>query len=310
MRQRLEQRAELINRIRAFMQARGILEVTTPCLIQWPVSDVYIDSLRLATSLPWYLRTSPESAHKHLLSHGLGDIYEMGPVFRGNESGRYHQPEFTLLEWYRLNFDWKKLALEVIDLIHALTVGIRPSWPVVFQHWNETTQKALGFDLQSATRETCEAALPAGIEAQHWSDETLKDYLYASVVQPSLDPDLITVVHDYPADQAALAQLSEDGQSAKRFEVFIGGVELANGYQELSDAQEQRERFERDAQLRALAGRGIEELDTQLLAALERGLPPCAGVALGVDRLMMVILGHDRIDDILCIAHNRPISTH
>jgi len=302
MREKLAKRAKLVTRIRSFLDQRGVLEVTTPCITECPVSDPHIESVALGTHSPHYLRTSPESAHKHLLAHGAGDIYELGPVFRSGELGRVHQPEFTMLEWYRTGFDWHNLALEVIELINEVAAGFHAPWPFVFRGYDEIGQSVLGFDLRTADRKTLCNALPQDMDLVGWEDAEIIDYLFSTKIQPSFDPTHITVVHDYPAAQAALAMLCDDQVHAKRFEVFIGPIELANGYEELSDPEEQRQRFANDAQTRQAMGRGLDRLDHRLLAALEKGLPPCSGVALGVDRLVMVILGLHSLEETVGIG--------
>lgn len=302
----LRKKAEIVARIRSFFSEREVLEVNTPCVVQYPVSDLHIESVPLHTRMPHYLRTSPESSHKWLLAQGVGDLYEMGPVFRAGELGAHHQPEFSLLEWYRLGMDWRDLALEVTELINAMAIDLHTPWPVEWLTWTEACQQQLGSSLDQADPRALLDLLPNDQRAQaadaKWSGEQVIDYLFATQVQANFSPDCITIVHDYPAAQAALAELCTDPRYAKRFEVFIGAVELANGYQELTDAQEQRARFEADQRARLEQGLSVGAIDQRLLSALEHGLPQCSGVALGVDRLIMVLLDLGTIDETLSIG--------
>lgn len=309
--QTLEHKALILERIRTFFKAREVLEITTPCIVNCPVSDVHIESVRLNTEGSHFLRTSPESAHKWLLAHGLGDIYELGPVFRGHEHGRFHQPEFLLLEWYRQGFSWKTLAAEVIELIRAMAEGFKKAPCAVYRSWAETTQTHLGCVLDEADPEALQACVAKyvddPVQCADWSREEIIDFLYATGVQTQFDPDMITVVYNYPAEQSALAQLTSDGRWARRFEVFIGTVEVANGYQELTDHREQLDRFKRDAHTRAMMNRPVEALDQQLLQALERGLPDCAGVAMGVERVIMSLLDLDELSQTMAISQDKAV---
>jgi len=297
----IRQRAELLARIRSFFAERGVTEVSTPLLTESGVTDVHIDSVATHSPAGW-LRTSPEYCHKRLLAAGFGDLYELGPVFRRGESGRNHQPEFTLLEWYRVGWGWRRLAEEVVELIeHVLGVGpsaLRVRW----LSWSTAFSQALGVDALSIDRDELARLAddaPSGLERN-----ALLDWLFATRIQSDFEPASITVIHHYPAGQAALARLDpEDSRLAERFEVFVGDLELANGYHELSDAAEQRGRFEADNAVRRNLGLQPMPLDESLLAALEQGLPDCSGVALGFDRLLMVASGSQTIDQVLTFPH-------
>jgi lysyl-tRNA synthetase class 2 len=301
----LKHKATLIQRVREFFQAREVLEIHTPCITPYPVSDPHIESIALATTQPAFLRTSPESALKWLLAHKLGDIYELGPVFRAGELGDHHQPEFLMLEWYRLNFDWRMLADEVIELIHVLCDGFQPTWPTRFYSWEETLEMHLGLTLENTERSDLIPCLhtPLANDSRvlDWTREELLDYLYATQVQTRFSKECITVVYDYPHDQCALAQLNADGRTARRFEVFIGAIEVGNGYEELTDREEQAHRFLADQEKRQMMGRPIATVDHRLLQALEMGLPPCSGVALGLERIIMAILGAHRLSDVMAL---------
>lgn len=291
----LAARARLVDRIRDFFSTRGVLEVQTPAITEAGITDLHIESMALADGR--YLRTSPEYAHKRLLSAGAGDIYELGPVFRADENGRFHRDEFLLLEWYRLGWSWQALADEVVELIAH--VAALKDWPVEFIEWRTLLARETGIEFEAATESDLRTAAPDGPENLDLPE--LLDWLFATQLQPALPEERVSVVHDFPACQAALARL-KPGQArwAERFEVFVGSVELANGYRELTDPVEQRRRFEADNNRRSTLGRKTMPVDHTLIEALERGLPECSGVAIGVDRLMMIALG---VDD---IARTRP----
>jgi lysyl-tRNA synthetase class 2 len=304
----LRRRAELLARIRAFFAARGVLEVETPALSSAGVSDLALDSVtatvRSLGPRPQYLHTSPEYAMKRLLAAGSGDIYQLCRVFRDDELGRWHQPEFTMLEWYRVGWDDARLMTEVEELF-AHVLGARRAERTTY---GAALERALGVSAE-ADAVTLAAALanrgidvPAGL-----ARDALLDLAFVTAVAPSFAKDTLTFVHDYPASQAALARLKPGSPPvAARFEVFAGEVELANGFHELADAAEQRRRFEAELAARRAARRHAPPLDEDLLDALARGLPDCAGIAVGVDRLVAVALGFDGIADTASFVHSRP----
>lgn len=286
-------RARLVRAIREFFASRGVAEVLTPVKTMYGVTDVHIESVALADE--GYLRTSPEYAHKRLLAAGVGDLYELGPVFRAHEHGRRHRTEFTLLEWYRVGWTWSRLAEEVLELVESVTPDHR--WRRRTVSWQALMVERLGTEPTTAGASELRGLAsdaPPGLDTSE-----LFDWLFATRVQPSLPQDQLTVVHDYPACQAALARLRPDAPEwAERFEVFAGPLELANGYRELTDAAAQRERFEADNRRRGKLGRSAMPIDERLIDALEAGLPECSGVALGFDRLAMVAAGSDDIGDV------------
>lgn len=307
----LHLRAALNRRIRDFFEERGVLEVETPILSRAGNTDPVIDSWtahpaeRRDRSRCW-MRTSPEYALKRMLSSGVGDCYELGRVFRAGERGRRHNPEFTLLEWYRVGWDHLRLAGEVVELIEAAMALVERPVSVERVSYRDLFRGALGLDPFLASESELDAALaPFDVRGEVGRDDRL-NLLLTHVIEPAFPADRITVIHGYPPSQAALARIAPgpDGTAeARRFEVYVGALELANGYHELVDAQEQRARFGSDLARRRREGRVEPPLDEAFLAALESGLPECAGVALGVDRLLMVMLGADRIDDVLSIPH-------
>lgn len=309
----LRLRASVNRRIRDFMAERGVLEVETPVLSRAGNTEPNIASFSLefggrtdgAPRTRW-LRTSPEFALKRLLAAGIGDCYELGRVFRDGEAGGRHNPEFTMLEWYRVGIDHVALAREVADLVQACLALVGRSAAV-----EETTFGALyhahfGLDPHRADVGALRAALGDVVDPHGLTRDDWLDLLMTHRIQPTLRYDRILVVHDYPASQCALARVRPgDPPVAERFEIYLGPLELANGYHELADAREQCRRFESDALRRAAAGARAVPRDDALLDALESGLPDCAGVALGVDRLLMAMLRTDRIADVLAFDFAR-----
>ncbi len=302
----LGRRAALIARIREFFAARGVLEVETPLLSAATVTDPHLHSLETRLEeRPFYLQTSPEFAMKRLLAAASGagrdrPIYQICKAFRGGESGRRHNPEFTLLEWYRPGFDHHALMGEIDELLGDIlgtAAATRRTYAEVFA-------EHLGFDPHTADVATLRrAAAEHALDVAGLEDAGRDDWLsllLAVVVEPHLGRGRPTFVLDFPASQAALARLKPgDPTVAERFEVFVEGVELANGFHELADAGEQRRRFLADLEARAAAGLEAVPVDERLLAALEAGLPDCAGVALGVDRLVMLALEADSLEEVV-----------
>lgn len=307
----LRQRAALNRLIRDFFAARGAIEVETPILSSAGNTDPAIDGFVARPAEhpddePCWLRTSPEYPLKRLLAAGLGDCFELGRVFRAGESGRRHHPEFTLLEWYRIGWDHLRLADEVVELVGLALGSVGLAMPVCRISYRALFRESIGLDPFTATDAELAAALaPFDVRGALDRDDHL-NLLLTHAIEPALPANRITVVHGFPPSQAALARIGpgdEDGfPEAKRFEVWIGRMELANGYHELTDAAEQRARFARDLARRRARGRALPPIDEALLDALWAGLPDCAGVALGIDRLLMAMLGRERIDEVLAIA--------
>jgi len=299
----LEQRAALLARVREFFAARGVLEVDTPLLVNSPVSDVHIASatVGLDTGPPLFLHTSPEYAMKRLLASGAGDIYQICRVVRGNERGRLHNPEFTLIEWYRVGFSLGALMDEVEALVRALLGSAAAARRAERLSYREAFERELALDPFLAPDATLlEAAQRHGFASQGGGRDELLEFLMGVAVGPRLGRGALTFIHGYPASQAALARLDpQDARAALRFELYCEGVELANGFHELQSAPEQRARFERDNGERRRAGLPVRPPDERLLAALAAGLPDCAGVALGFDRTVMLALGAAHIDEVL-----------
>lgn len=306
----LRRRAAALADTREFFRARNVLEVETPAMVNAPVSDVNLGSVQALVpgrATPLFLHTSPEYAMKRLLAAGIGDSYQICRVFRGNERGRQHNPEFTMVEWYRLGFSLEDLMREVADLVLQLMGAVLP---VEFVSYREAVQAHAGLDpLDADDAELRRAAQALGLDAasagRAGRDELL-DLIVGARVGPALGAQSLTFVHRYPASQAALARLDPaDARLALRFELYHRGVELANGYHELVDGAEQQARFAADQKNRAARGLPTFTLDANLLAALAAGLPDCAGVALGFDRVLMLALDATSIDQVLAFPVER-----
>lgn len=303
----LRLRARLYATIRAFFAERGVLEVETPVLSAAGNTDVNIASFSLEFSgrteggpRTRWLRTSPEFPLKRLLAAGIGDCYELGRVFRDGEAGGRHNPEFTMLEWYRVGWDHLRLVDETVALVRAALALIGRDAGVAITTFRDLYRDRLGLDPFLASEHELQAALgdvridPEGLTHDDWLD-----LLMTHRLQPTFAADALLVVLDWPASQCALAKLrageGDDPPVAERFELYLGALELANGYHELTDAAEQRVRFERDRAVRRARGADCPPMDERLLAAMASGLPDCAGIALGIERLLMALLGTDRI---------------
>lgn len=265
-------------------------------------TDPALESLEVcAGAATRYLHTSPEFPMKRLLAAGSGDIFQIARVFRAGEAGRLHNPEFTMLEWYRVGFDVPRLMDEVEALVRELA-GERDPGPAGRLTYAQAFERHAGVDpLRADVEHLTACASNHGIDLAGSLDrDGWLDLIMSQVVAPALPAGRITFVHDYPASQAALARLRPgDPPVAERFELYWGSVELANGFRELADAREQARRFARDLEKRRARGLPPVPVDTCLLAALESGLPDCAGVALGVDRLLMSITGSTHIRQVL-----------
>lgn len=287
----------MLARVRAFFAARNVLEVETPTLSASAAGDPQIESLttRIVGRHPkFYLCTSPEYPMKRLLASGSGDIYQVCKVFRDAEQGRWHNPEFTMIEWYRLGFDDSALMAEVEALTAELLSPFRRFAPAERLTYGEAFLRHAGVDPHGAREADLERAAAAhGIACHGELDRDAKlDLLMGLVVGPQLGRERPCFLCDFPASQAALARLKPGLPAvAARFELYVDGIELANGFHELADAEEQRTRFTQDLATRRARGQLEPPLDERLLAALQCGLPDCAGVALGFDRLVAVGLG-------------------
>ena len=310
----LRLRARLNRLVRDFFDARGVLEVETPVMSRAGNTEPNIASFTVdfggrlddGPRTRW-LRTSAEYPMKRLLAEGIGDCYELGRVFRDGEAGGRHNPEFTMLEWYRVGWTLDPLIDETATLVQAALALVGRGATLRKASFREVYREALGLDPLTAPIAELQAAFPGEVDPEGLTRDDWLDLLMTHRIQPGFPPDQLLAMHDYPATQCALAKVVRRGDVdvAERFELYLGPLELANGYHELTDAGEQRARFDRDRAVRA--GRDLVQppVDEALLGALVAGLPACSGVALGIDRLLMAMLGTSRIADVLAFDFNR-----
>ena len=299
----LRKRAEMLAKIRHFFSDRNVLEVETPLLAHCTVTDVFIQSLRLETKLrgrteTLYLQTSPEYSMKRLLGSGIGPIYQICKAFREGETSTRHNPEFTMLEWYQPGYTMTAL-MDAVEQLLSVLLGYEN---ISRYSYREVFLEKLDIDPHSISVEDLEVATRKRIDIYD-GDLGKSDYLQllmAHVIEPMLAENFF--VYDFPVGQAALAKFEADEMDmtvAKRFELFCEGMEIANGYYELTDADEQRSRFEVDGEKRRKLGLPQYAIDEKLLAALDAGIPQSAGVAVGIDRLLMLLVGSSNIRDVI-----------
>ncbi len=310
----LKTRAKILEKIRAFFAIRDVLEVETPLLSHGTVTDPFTHSITAQYSPAGskqtdilYLQTSPEYAMKRLLAAGSGSIYQICKAFRNGESGRKHNPEFTMLEWYRLNFDHHALMSdmdEFLQFVIATKPATRISYSNIFDNYlNINPHRASINELKNCAviNNLC---IAEGID--EYDRNTWLDLLMSHLIEPHLGQVEPIFIYDYPANQAALARIRRDDiPVAERFEVYINGIELANGFHELANATEQRNRFEENIIERRKLGYNEVTIDENLIAALNYGLPDCAGVAIGIDRLIMIATAANSIKDIISFPIER-----
>lgn len=312
----LKKRAKVLANIREFFSKRKVLEVDTQALSHATVTDLHLVSFETKlidaganaeSGKTLYLQTSPEFAMKRLIAAGSGCIYQMCKAFRNEESGRYHNPEFTMLEWYRIGFDHFDLMAEVSELVE-LVLGCKPAEQVTYQH---AFMHNVGLDpLQCTIADLKQAVIHHNLNAD-WAQsetnlDTLLQYLFIELVEPNIGQSVPCLIYNFPASQAALAKISVvDNRVAERFELYFKGMELANGFHELTDEIEQRQRFNADNQLRIANQLDPKPIDENLLSALQSSLPNCAGVALGVDRLLMLACAAKNINEVIAFPVNR-----
>jgi lysyl-tRNA synthetase class 2 len=294
-------RAALIERARAYFQEENVLAVDTPALSKYAASDPNIESfgVRGQAQRELFLNTSPEFCMKRLLASGYPDIYSICRVFRGGELGRRHAPEFTMVEWYRLDFDLESIIDDTVRFAAACLESPRLARNVTCYDYADAFRKFANIDVFAAKADQLARLCDADtrLESQLGSDvHAWFDLIMSTIVAPQFAKDRLTVVRHYPAGQAALARLCPaNEQVADRFELFCGDLELANGYVELRNADEQQRRIDQDLAKRRRTGRPVNPPDEDLIAALASGLPACAGVAAGIERLQMT---HDKTDDV------------
>ena len=304
----LEIRASMLRAARDYFAATRTMEVETPTLSASAVTDVHIASVPASPSgQRRFLHTSPEYAMKRLLAAGCGDIWQICRVYRDGESGRYHNPEFTLIEWYRLGIDHHSLMSDVERLISTMLPPSCNFDSAERLTYREAMQLHAGVDafddptaVLIARLESAGIDVPSNIRGDR---DACLDLIVGTIVGPQLGRERLSFVYDYPASQAALARVH--GRVASRFEAYLDGIELANGFHELGIASEQRARFDADLAERARKGLPAMPMDEHFLAALDHGLPECAGVALGFDRLVMCAIGAKHIDEVLAFPFAR-----
>lgn len=290
----LKLRAEIVRWIRRFFEGRGYLEVDTPLRLPAPAPEAHIDPV---ASEDWFLHTSPELCMKRLLAAGVSRVFQICHVFRGGERGDRHLPEFTLLEWYRSGSDYLDLMVDCEELIVGLVQDLNGGSRLRFRGWDVDLSRPW-------KRTTVKEAFRkyAGVSVQDALRTEAFDALMAFAVESRLERNMPLFLYDYPAEKAALARLSaRDPTTAERFELYVGGMELANAFSELTDSKEQRKRFVQENSLRRAQGKACTPLPEPFLATLDQ-VPECAGAALGIDRLVMLCADAPRIDEVVAFV--------
>jgi lysyl-tRNA synthetase class 2 len=309
----MQLRARMLKDIRAFFDQRGVLEVETPLLSSSSTTDPNISSFSTRyQQQDLYLNTSPEHCMKRLVAARGDAVYQVCKSFRDNERGPKHNPEFTMLEWYRPGFGMFDLMHELGELVQMLASNCTLNSSINKMSYAEAFLQAAGINPHATSADECRSCAinhnieqPAGLDDD--TDEWL-DWLLTQLVVPTFQTDAFTCIYDYPQSQAALAKLHENQHGytvAARFELYYGETELANGFDELLDADEQRQRFKHENMRRVAAGLKSSTTDEHLLNALEHGLPACSGVALGLDRLLMLLVGADTLEQVLAFPFAR-----
>lgn len=301
----LKARARLNRQVRAFLSERGVLEVETPALSQSGNTDPYIDSFSVETPAgSRYLHTSPEYPMKRLLAAGSGDIYQICKVWRQDESGGRHNPEFTLLEYYRVGFSYQRLMQEVAALLHTLLP--RLSKPAQFITYQDCFLERLAINPHIVSEEqltNCAReqglAVDSALTRQAWLD-----LLFTHVIEAGFASDRLTFVYHYPAEQSALACVTEhQGHAvAERFEIYLGAMELGNGYQELLDGEANAKKLQQDAQQRMVNGSAAVPMDQRFISAMHQGMPHSAGVAIGLDRVLLCQQGKKTLNRVISFS--------
>lgn len=312
----LRLRAKVLENIRQFFSARAVLEVETPLLGNSCGTDPELDYFSTEYHSPphqptLFLQTSPEFSMKRLLAAGSGSIYQICKAFRNGEYGRFHNPEFTLLEWYRVDFGLSELMDEIAELMITLFDGHKTLGPTQRFSYQELFQLQTGlnpliFSYQDYCSYAVENRLPEAVNICGHDHAAWLDLIFSHVIQPKLGENSVCMVYGYPACQSSLARInSNDSLITERVEVFINGIELGNGYYELADAEEQERRFVREIAIRQQRNRPIPVKDERLVAALRAGFPDCSGMAIGLDRLLMLLAKRSTIDEVVSFPIQR-----
>ncbi len=303
-------RAGMLAAIREYMADQAVLEVNTPTLVTAPVTEPNIESLTAhgrEVNSKWFMRTSPEYAMKRLLAAGWPDIYELGPVYRDGEIGNRHQPEFWMLEWYRHNYSLPHIVEDTVALLDAALSGSggRTVQHTITRTYDEWLMHELGVMSDCALDTLCAIAGPDTSRTFGEDRDALLGWVFDTHVASTFAENKFSVVTHFPASQAALATIEQHSGRALRFEVYLGSLEIANGFVELTDAKEQRSRFERDNAVRIERGQSPLEIDDAFLEALQVGLPQCSGVAVGIERVLMFALETAHIDETVTFSHSK-----
>ena len=311
----LMERALMLKNIRAFFDGRDVIEVETPLLSQYCTTDPHLDSLQSRfRETPCYLNTSPEYAMKRLLADWGKPIYQICKAFRDDELGTFHNPEFTMLEWYRPGYDAEELMAELVELITVLSQSSKNAVldKLHFESlsYQQAFEKFVGLDPHRATASECyqlakdnDIEIPQGLRPTDNVNDWL-DWFLTQQVLPGFNKTGFTFLYDYPAAQCALAKIAKNEQQvvAKRFELFFGELELANGFYELTDSEEQLQRFKLENKVRKQLGKSSARIDENFISALSAGLPECAGVAVGIDRLLMAFVQATHIEQVITFS--------
>jgi lysyl-tRNA synthetase class 2 len=306
-----QKRAQILKKVRQFFDERNVIEVETPALSQGTVTDVHLDSITCRynfltdssseQSTNLYLQTSPEFHMKRLLASGYGCIFQIAKAFRHEEAGRFHNPEFTLLEWYRLGFDHFTLMNEVAEL---LTTVLECNVPVQVTY-QDLFIELVGLDPLTATRVQLISVIESNGKLSDWlsveqDNDILLQFIFSELIEPNIGNDSPCFVYNFPSSQASLAKISpEDARVAERFECYFRGVELVNGFNELTEPDTQLVRFQKDNLQRKSLSLQEQPIEQNFISALSKGLPACAGVALGIDRLIMLALKTNHIEKVI-----------
>lgn len=315
--QNAQKRAVILQQIRQFFAERDVIEVETPALSQGTVTDVYLDAFvckhnfladsSVEESVELYLQTSPEFHMKRLLAAGYGCIYSLAKAFRHEQAGRHHNPEFTLLEWYRVGFNQFDLMFEVAELLKAILACNEP----LFISYQDIFTETININPLTASFTELVTVLGHYDKSADWlieqnDPDALLQFIFTEIIEPTIGINAPCFVYNFPVAQASLAKISpQDARVAERFECYYHGIELVNGFNELTDANEQKKRFQQDNAKRVKQGLPARAIDDNFIAALNHGLPQCSGVALGVDRLVMLALPCKYINETLTFASDK-----
>lgn len=299
----LKVRSDLYKKIRNFFEERNVLEVETPIMTPYTVTDPHVHSIDLSfNEHTWFLQTSPEYMMKQLIAMGCKDIFQISKAFRRDEFARFHQPEFSMLEWYRIGFDYQTLMQEVIALMRSVFDPLK----VVYYRYEDLFNEVLGVNPLSATCEELREIACLHLESHafmDFSEFTLTDwqqYLFSQLIEPVLSNVQCAMVYNFPISHSSLAKPSKDDpRVSERFEMYLNGIECANGFSELASDHECIARFKSDIRQRERLGLPTIKMDRCFIEAMQKGLPDCAGVSIGLDRIIMILSNAAHIDEVI-----------